>query len=167
MHGIIEEKLRILVVTNDWERSFFMLSKKDKAVLDETYRTVCEGKDTIHMLLGKVEDDELALDLNRQACRFTQMEERLQKEYRQEGEKPPEDHAAAKARLWGAIQASTLLNASTGHLANMVMRENKDGIVRLLKTVKSNRGAARAYCEIAEEIMDFEEKSIEKLKVYL
>ncbi len=144
-----------------------MLSKKDKAVLDETYRTVCEGKDTIHMLLGKVEDDELALDLNRQACKFTQLEERLQKQYRQEGEKPPEDNALEKARIWGTIQANTLLNASTGHLANMVMRENRDGIVRLLKAMKNNRGAAHACCEIAEEIMDFEEKSIEKLKVYL
>ena len=37
----------------------------------------------------------------------------------------------------------------------------------LMKAVKANKGAKKEYCELAEEIMDFEERNIERLKSYL
>ena len=36
-----------------------------------------------------------------------------------------------------------------------------------MKAVKKNKSARKDYCELAEELMDFEEKNIEKLKAYL
>ena len=36
-----------------------------------------------------------------------------------------------------------------------------------MKAVKANKGAKKEYCELAEEIMDFEERNIERLKSYL
>ena len=36
-----------------------------------------------------------------------------------------------------------------------------------MKAVKKNQEAKREYCELAEELMDFEEKNIECLKNYL
>lgn len=36
-----------------------------------------------------------------------------------------------------------------------------------MKVVKANKTAQKAYDEIAQELMDFEEKNIEKLKAYL
>ena len=44
---------------------------------------------------------------------------------------------------------------------------NAKGITDLMKAVKKNQEAKREYCELAEELMDFEEKNIECLKNYL
>ena len=62
---------------------------------------------------------------------------------------------------------NTLLNASTSHLADMMIQGNTKGIVDLMKVVKSNQSVQKEYYEIAQELMDFEEKNIEKLKAYL
>ena len=54
-----------------------MLSEADRAVLDESFQNTRMAGEAIHMVIGKVEDEDLALDLNRQACRFLQFEEKL------------------------------------------------------------------------------------------
>ena len=62
---------------------------------------------------------------------------------------------------------NTLLNASTEHLADLMIQGNTRGITDLMKVVKSNKSVQKEYYELAQELMDFEEKNIEKLKAYL
>ena len=144
-----------------------MMTEADRAVLDESYRNTRMGREAINVIIGKVEDDDLALDLNRQACKFIQLEEKLQKEYHKEKETPPEDSIMNRTRLWSGIQMNTLLNASTEHLADMMIQGNAKGITELMKVVKKNKSVQKEYYEMAQELMDFEEKNIEKLKAYL
>ena len=144
-----------------------MLSEADRAVLDESFQNTRMAGEAIHMVIGKVEDEDLALDLNRQACRFLQFKEKLQQMYAREHETPPRDHVVDKTMLWSGIQMNTLMDDSTEKLADMMIQGNTKGMTELMKTVKENRTAAREYCEIAKEIADFEEKNIEKLKAYL
>ena len=144
-----------------------MMTEADRAVLDESYRNTRMGREAINVVIGKVEDDDLALDLNRQACRFVQMEEKLQKKYQMQKETPPEESFMNRTMLWGGIQMNTLLNASTEHLADMMIQGNTKGITELMKVVKKNKSVQKEYYEIAQELMDFEEKNIEKLKAYL
>lgn len=144
-----------------------MMMEADKAVLDESYRNAQIGREAINMVIGKVEDDELALDLNRQACKFVQLEDKIRKEYQKEQSQPPEESLMERTMLWGGIQMNTLLNASTEHLADMMIQGNTKGITELMKVVKANKGVQKEYYELAQEIMDFEEKNIEKLKAYL
>lgn len=143
------------------------MTEADKAVLDESYRNTRMGREAINVIIGKVEDDDLALDLNRQACKFVQMEEKIQKEYHKEKETPPEDGLMERTMLWSGIQMNTLLNASTEHLADMMIQGNTKGITELMKVVKKNKSVQKEYYEMAQELMDFEEKNIEKLKAYL
>ena len=144
-----------------------MMTEADRAVLGESYRNTRMGREAINVMIGKVEDDDLALDLNRQACRFTQLEEKIQKKYQKEKETPPEDKLMERTMLWGGIQMNTLLNASTEHLADMMIQGNTKGITELMKVVKKNKSVQKEYYEMAQELMDFEEKNIEKLKAYL
>lgn len=144
-----------------------MMTETDRAVLNGSYRNARMGREAINAVIGKVEDDDLALDLNRQACKFVQMEEKIQKEYRKVKETPPEESLIDRTKVWGGIQMNTLLNASTDHLADMMIQNNTKGITELMKVVKGNKGVQKEYYEMAQELMDFEEKNIEKLKAYL
>lgn len=143
------------------------MTRADKAVLDESYRNAQMGRESINVIIGKVEDEELALDLNRQACRFVQLEEKIQKEYQKSGAMPPEESLMDRTMLWGGIQMNTLWNASTEHLADLMIQGNTRGITELMKVVKANKDVQKEYYEMAQELMDFEEKNIEKLKAYL
>lgn len=144
-----------------------MVTEADRAVFDESYKNTRMGREAINTIIGKVEDDELALDLNRQACKFVQLEEKIQKKYQKASETPPEDSLMNRTMLWGGIQMNTLLNASTEHIADMMIQGNTKGITELMKVVKKNKGVQKEYYELAQELMDFEEKNIEKLKAYL
>ena len=144
-----------------------MFTDADRAVLNESYRNARMGREAINVVIGKVEDDDLALDLNRQACKFVQMEEKMHKEYQKAREMPPEENIINKTMLWGGIQMNTLLNASTEHLADLMIQGNTRGITDLMKVVKANKSVQKEYYELAQELMDFEEKNIEKLKAYL
>lgn len=144
-----------------------MMTEADRAVLDESYRNSRTRREAINVIIGKVEDEDLALDLNRQACKYVQLEEKMHKEYAKEKASPPEDRFVDRTMLWGGIQMNTLLNASTEHLADLMIQENTKGITDLMKVVKKNKAAQKEYYEMAQELMDFEEKNIEKLKAYL
>lgn len=143
-----------------------MLTESDRAVLDETYRACTMGTEAIHTMIHKVTDEKLALDLNRQACKYTNLArkvtEKLAKEY-----ETPRGQATGKAMLWAGIQMNTLTDTSTEHVAELMIRGNAMAITDMMKVLKANKSAKEEYCELAEEIMDFEEKCIETLKAYL
>ena len=132
-----------------------MLTNADLAVLNEAYRSSRKGVETINTVISKVYDDDLAL------------EDKAAEEIRKASERPEGASAVEKAASWTALQAGTLLNTSTGHVAELMIEGNAKGITDLMKTVKKNQEAKREYCELAEELMDFEEKNIECLKNYL
>lgn len=143
-----------------------MLTESDRAVLDEAYRACTMGTEAIGTIIHKVEDEKLALDLNRQACKYNgytqKVTEKLAREY-----ETPKGQMTGKAMLWAGIQLNTLTDTSTEHVAELMIRGNTMAITDMMKVLKSNKSAKREYCELAEEIMDFEEKCIETLKAYL
>ena len=69
--------------------------------------------------------------------------------------------------LKGSIHANTAFHVSTEHLAEMMIQGSNRGITSMYKSLKHNRLATDTTVELAKELMDFEEKSIERLKEYL
>lgn len=144
-----------------------MLTSADLAVLNEAYRNSKMGLEAINTVISKVSDEDLALDLNRQAVRFLSFEDKISEKLKEGNREPDDTSAMGKAMLWTSIQANTLMNVSTEHLAEMMIQGNTKGITELMKVVKANAGADKSSCELAEELMDFEERNISRLKSYL
>ena len=144
-----------------------MLTSADMAVLNEAYRSSKKAQEAINTVISKVYDEDLALDLNRQALRFQNFEDRVTEKIRDASSRPEEETAVGRAMHWTALQANTMLNTSTEHVAELMIEEQADRITDLMKAVKKNKSARKDYCELAEELMDFEEKSIRCLKNYL
>lgn len=143
-----------------------MLTESDRAVLDETYHSCAMGTEAINTIIHKVTDEKLALDLNRQACKYTNLARKVTEKLAQEYE-TPRGQTAEKAMLWAGIQMNTLTDTSNEHVAELMIRGNTMAITDMMKVVKANKSAKKEYCELAEEIMDFEESCIETLKAYL
>lgn len=142
------------------------MNESDKAILNETYRNSKIAVDAIHNVLSKIGDEDLSLDLNRHAAKYKKYMNLSEKQLRLNGEKPEETGFAAKAKQWAGIQANTLLNTSTKHIANLMIQENTRGITDMMKVLHKNKSAQQEYCEMANELMDFEQEVIEQLKYY-
>ncbi len=69
--------------------------------------------------------------------------------------------------LSGAINMNTMLNNSTSRIAELMIQGNNRGILSMCKSMNHHDNAGSMAMEVAKELMDFEEKCIEKLKEYL
>ena len=125
-------------------------------VLKETRKNASMAVQAIDALMGKVYNQEFAYELTSQRNRFRDFERKAEAGLWEYG-LLPRDSGLQKAMLWGAIQANTMLNISTDHVADMVIQGNTRGIADLLKVKHNNKNVGSYANELAEELMDFEE----------
>ena len=135
-------------------------------VLKETRRNASMAVNAIDTLMGKVYNQEFAYELASQKNRFQEFERKAEAGLWQHG-LMARKAILDKAMLWGAIQANTMLNISTPHVADMMIQGNTRGIAELMKVKHNNKNTGSFANELAEELMDFEEKNIERLKRFL
>lgn len=143
------------------------VNRADGNVLRETYKAAKGSADMIKGLVSKTEDEDLSMDLNRQLGQYQKFLQGARMQLQREGQKPAAEGNFEKAKFWLELQAGTMLNNSTQHIANMVIEENAKGMGNLIRVLKDNQTARNEYCEFANELMDFTESSINQLKYYL
>lgn len=139
----------------------------DAKILQEIQRNTEMGMTAIGTILDKIEDDEFSLQLSKQSLRYAQIHNKaLDQILDQEGE-VYHGSQLADLMLKGSIHANTALNISKEHLAEMMIQGSSRGITSMWKAMKHNQLATDAAVELAQELVEFEEKNIEKLKEYL
>ena len=69
--------------------------------------------------------------------------------------------------LKAGIHYNTMLNTSTGHIAEMMIQGSNSGILEMNKVLNHNEEAGDKPTALAKQLIDFEEKNIERLKKYL
>lgn len=143
-----------------------MRNHEEINVLKETRKNASMAVNAIDALMGKIYNQEFAYELTAERERFRDFERRAEAGLWEHG-LVSRDSGVQKAMLWGSIQANTLMNISTNHMADMVIQGNARGIAELMKTKHNNKASGSFANELAEELMDFEEENIERLKRFL
>lgn len=139
----------------------------DEMILREIQKSTQMGMTAIDTILDKIGNDEFSITLSRQSLHYADIHNRaLDKILKQDGE-GYRGNQIGELVLRGSIHANTAFNISTGHLAEMMIQESNRGITSMWKSLKHNGLAERDTVELAKELMDFEERSIERLKEYL
>lgn len=139
----------------------------DTKILQEIQRNTEMGMTAIETILDKIDDDDFSLQLSRQSLRYSEIHNKaLDRILEHEGE-VYHGSQIADLMLRGSIHANTALNVSKEHLAEMMIQGSNRGITSMWKTMKHNRLATDETVELAQELVDFEEKNIERLKEYL
>lgn len=144
----------------------FMITSSDRQLLQEAYEASKKGIDALSILLNKVYDDDLNFELNTQLQRYREINSKVSDELIESGvmlENKPLD----RFKKWSSIQASTIFNTSTKHIADLAIRENSHGLSGITSTLKEIERASDKSVEIANELASFEEECIRKLKSYL
>ena len=139
----------------------------DEMILKEIQKNTQMGMTAIDTILDKIENDDFSMTLSRQSLHYADFHNRaLDMILREDGEGYRSNQLSDMA-LKGSIHANTAFNISKEHLAEMMIQGSNRGITSMWKSLKHNGMAGDDTVELAKELMDFEERSIERMKEYL
>ena len=136
-------------------------------VLDELSKGACMGRDAIHFILDKVEDEKLKNELNRQYREYKEISEEINKIYPEYSEdEPHKTNAMNKMMTWYGIEMKTFMDKSTSKIAELLLQGTNMGIIegrRLLNHKASNEEINK----LLEKYVEVQETAVEKLKTFL
>lgn len=139
----------------------------DAVVLKEIQKNTQMGMTAIDTLLDKIGNDDFSLQLSKQSLRYSEIHNMaLDKILENEGE-VYRGNQITEMMLKGSIHMNTAFNISREHLAEMLIQGSNRDITSMWKVLKHNQLAAKESVELAKELVDFEEKNIERLKEFL
>ena len=142
-------------------------NKNEINVLDELNKGACMGKDAIHFILEKVEDERLLEELNNQYKKYNEISDKINNIYsKYNDDKPHETGAMNKAMTWWGIEMKTVTDHTTSKIAELLLQGTNMGIIegrRLLNHKTTND----EIHSLVQEYVDMQEQAVEKLKTFL
>ena len=142
-------------------------NKNEINVLDELNKGACMGKDAIHFILDKVEEDSLKEELNIQYKKYNEISDKINNIYpKYNDDKPHETSSMNKAMTWWGIEMKTITDHTTSKLAELLLQGTNMGIIegrRLLNQKTTND----EIHSLVQEYVDMQEQAVEKLKTFL
>ena len=145
------------------------MSKKDNEVnvLDELSKGACMGRDAIHFIMDKVEDENLKKELDRQYREYKEISEEIGKIYPEYSEDEPHKTSAMnKVMTWYGIEMKTLMDSSTSKLAELLMQGTNMGIIEGRRLL-NDKNTDEEIKKIVEKYVQVQETAVEKLKPFL
>jgi hypothetical protein len=148
-----------------------MLKSATVELLERLHKNIRMGADSIVALLPKLDKEAPALksDLSVQLDGYEKFTNRINTLLREGGEKTEGDSVWNKMTAKVGVAMSTLTDASTSHLADMVIQGSTMDMNESIKLLREfeNTDASEGSLALVRDIIAFEEKNIEQLKGYL
>lgn len=139
----------------------------DVGILQEVQKNTKMAMKAIDALSGKIYDDGLSIQMARESMKYAEIYNKATERLLDGKAASYRDNGFQDMMLKGSVSANTMLNTSTSHIAEMLIQGSNRGLTSMWKSINHHEKAGDVSMEIAKELMDFEEKNIERLKHYL
>ncbi len=143
------------------------MKSQEVAVYREVQRNTQMAIKAIETISDKVYDDNLAIQISRQALKYSELHNEASKYLVEAKAEPYHGTYFADMMLKAGIHYNTLLNTSTGHIAELMIKGSNMGVLEMEKILHHNPGAGERSTSLAKQLIDFEEKNVKRLKDYL
>lgn len=143
------------------------MKSDDVRVLKEVQRNTKMAIKAIDTLSEKIDDDSLAVQVTGESMKYSDIYNKATAKLLEGKAASYRESGFQDMMLKNAIRANTLFNTSTSHIAEMMIQGSNRGLTSMWKAINNNENAGNISLEVARELMDFEEKNIERLKQYL
>ena len=135
------------------------------------YREIQKNTDiamkTINTFADKIRDDALSMQISRQSLKYAELHNEASKHLLDAKAQGYRSSALSDALLRTGIHYNTMLNTSTGHIAELMIKNSTNGILEMEKVLKHHSEAGAAPLALAKQLIEVEEKNVERLKQYL
>ena len=143
------------------------MKSQEVKVYREIQRNADMAMKAIDTIAEKVDNEELSLQISRQSLRYSELHNEAVKQLIDAKTRPLQSSHLSDAILKTGLRYNTMLNTSTSHLAELLIKENNNGILEMEKVLKANGEAGEKPTALAKQLIEFEEKSVRSLKEYL
>ncbi|MCI8937278.1 MAG: hypothetical protein HFI44_10565 [Lachnospiraceae bacterium] len=143
------------------------MKKDDVKVLQEVQRNTKMAMKAIDAISSKIYDDDLSLQVARESMKYSDIYNKATGRLLNEKAASYKETGFEDIMIKGGVHANTMLNTSTSHIAEVMIQGSNRGLTSMWKAINHHENAGNVSMEIAKELMDFEEKNIERLKQYL
>ena len=142
---------------------------KEAELLEQLYKNVKMGSDSIVKLLPKVSDGKFKTDLTDQLNGYESFAAKAKSRLKEMGAEAKEENPMVK--LWSSIgmAVSTMTDSSDSHIAQMVAEGSNMGVTDGIKLLREyeNTNVSEGALKLVREIIDFEEKNLDRAKSYI
>ena len=143
------------------------MTSNEAAVYREIQRNTDMARKAIDTLADKVSDDALSMQISRQSLKYSELHNEASRELLKAKAETYRSSALSEALMRTGIHYNTMLNTSTGHIAEMLIKNSTNGILEMEKVLKHNENAGPRPVSLAKQLIEFEEKNVERWKQYL
>jgi hypothetical protein len=144
--------------------------QKEKITTVELYQEVYKGckmgADSLVNLLPKVNDESLRNEITAQLDRYEDYASQAREKLFDLDKTPKEENPISKISAKMGVMMNTMLDATSSHIAQMIIEGCSMGITELLKAVHAYGEKDEAE-QLTRDVISFEESCSENMKKYL
>ncbi|MDE6168235.1 MAG: hypothetical protein K2G28_07230 [Acetatifactor sp.] len=143
------------------------MKSQEVALYQEIQRNTEMAMKAIDTISDKIYDDALAMQMSRQSIRYSELHNEASRQLVAAKAQSYQGSALADAVLKTGLRYNTMLNTSTGRIAELMIKNSTNGILEMEKALKHNESAGEKPVALAKRLIEFEEKNVARLKSYL
>lgn len=143
------------------------MKKDDREILKEVQKNTDMAIHAIDTIAEKVNDEELRQELSREKLLYSVIQNKATDRLQSERAEGYHSSTVQELLLKSGIQMNTLTNCSTSRIAELMIQGSSRGITNMWRSINHHQNSGSTSMEVARELVDFEEKSIGRLKRFL
>ncbi len=142
---------------------------KEAQLLEQLYKNVKMGSDSIIKLMDKASDGEFKTDLTKQINGYEGIAAKIKKRLKELGAEAKEENAMVKLWTNVGMAMNTMMDSTDSHLAQLIAEGSTMGITDSIKLLREyeNTDVSEEALAFVREIIKFEEHNLEKAKSYI
>lgn len=141
--------------------------KNKTAYLNGIYQNIRTAVQSIEDIISKVDDAKMKQELAKEQDTYLAFQKECEVYAKSEKIDIKDNNFFEKARLWGSINMSTMMDKTTRHIAELMLMGTFMGILTLYKDQCDHGGQVKELDELAERFKEFECQNIERLMPFL
>ena len=140
-----------------------------KKLLEDLYKNVQMGSDSIIDLMPKVGDENMKNELTCELEQYDSFAKEIRNILLDMGEDAKDESILAKLGTKMSVTMNTLMDSTTSHIAEMMIQGGTMGITDATKSLREyeNTSCSEEALELAKRIIKYEEDTVERLKKFL
>lgn len=143
------------------------MQKQEINVYREIQKNTEMAMKAIDTISDKIYDDQLSTQISKQSLKYAEIRNQAYDKLLEAHAEPYRSSHMENLMLTGGIQYNTLFNTSTSHIAELMIKGSNMGVLEMTKVLNHNEDAGEQAVGLANRLLEFESKNIERLTKYL
>ena len=138
-------------------------------LLEAIYKNVRMGADSIIDIMPKVTDDAMRSELTSELERYEEFANEIEQIFLNTGEEAKDQGILAKLGTKMSVAMNTLVDSTTPHIAEMMIKGATMGITDATKLLREyeSTSCSEEVISLTRRIIKYEEETVERLKKFL